>query len=553
MTATRKRWGGHCLGCNRDREVESRSTHAERVLCDECAAKPHKPPTASIADLAAEVTAEPAKLAKTNGHAPPPSVARSWPAPMDAAARHGFVGDVLATIEPHTEADPHALLVQLLVAFGNVIGRGAGFQAEADFHATNLFALIVGETAKGRKGTSLGYVRAVIATADSDYVGNRIEGGLSSGEGLVYAVRDATTRLVRPKKDGAEHGPDEWVDELTDPGVEDKRLLVLEGEFAQALKVMARPGNTLSPAMRNLWDHGKAGSLTKNDRTKCTDAHVSIIGHIVRDELRREMTATEMANGFANRFLFVCAKRSKMLPEGGSVDDGALDILAFRFAQLVSEATRIGKGGPMVRDAEARQLWHEVYPRLSEGRPGMLGAVTARSEAIVMRVATIYAVLDGRTCIGLKHLRAALAVWRYCEDSARYVFGDAVGDPVADELLEALRSRPEGMSRTEIRDLFGRHRSGAAIEAALAILAGMGAATSRTQQTSGRPVERWYACDISDQSDQRGSESAPAAPSVAYVASVADERCPRCEGLVGYDDHAQATRCVNGHRQEPRA
>ena len=144
--------------------------------------------------------------------------------------------------------------------------------------------------------------------------------------------------------------------------------------------------------------------------------------------------------------------------EGGSLDSGALDMLAFRFAQAVAEAKKIGKGGPLTRDEHARALWARVYERLSEGRPGMLGAVRARSEVIVMRVATVYAVLDGRTQIGVEHLKAALAVWRYCADSARYVFGDAVGDPVADELLEALRARPDGMTRTEIRDLFGRHR-----------------------------------------------------------------------------------------------
>jgi Protein of unknown function (DUF3987) len=434
------------------------------------------------------------------------SAAQVWPAPMAPEARHGFIGEVLEIIEPHTEADPHALLVQLLVAFGNVIGRGAGFRAEADFHSTVLYALIVGDTSKARKGTSLGYIRRLIATADSDYVETRLEGGLSSGEGLVYAVRDATSKLVHPKKDDPDHDAEEWVEEISDPGVEDKRLLVLEGEFAQALKVMARPGNTLSPAMRNLWDHGKAGSLTKNDRTKCTDAHVSIVGHVVRDELRREMTSTEMCNGFANRIMFVCAKRSKVLPEGGNLEDGAVHMLAFQFAQAVTEAKRIGKGFPLTRDDDARALWHEIYPRLSEGRPGMLGAVTARAEAIVMRTATIYAVLDGRTQIGVEHLRAALAVWRYCEDSARYIFGDAVGDPVADELLAALRSRPEGMTRTEIRDLFGRHRSGPRIESALALLASVGAAAMGTEQTAGRPVERWRATrDISDISDQRGA------------------------------------------------
>jgi len=218
------------------------------------------------------------------------------------------------------------------------------------------------------------------------------------------------------------------------------------------------------------------------------------------------MTSTEMCNGFANRIMFVCARRSKVLPEGGSLDGGALDMLAFQFAQAVAEARTIGKGSPLTRTADARALWHEIYPRLSEGRPGMLGAVTARAEAIVMRLAVVYAVLDGRTHIGAEHLRAALAVWQYCEDSARYVFGDALGDPVADELLAALRSRRGGMTRTEVRDLFGRHRGGPEIDAALAVLAGSGVAVKTVEPTGGRPVERWRACDISDQSDQRGAE-----------------------------------------------
>ena len=182
----------------------------------------------------------------------------------------------------------------------------------------------------------------------------------------------------------------------------------------------------------------------------------------------------------------------------------------------------------------------------------MLGAVTARSEAIVMRLATVYAVLDARTQIGAEHLNAALAVWKYCADSARYVFGDAVGDPVADELLEALRATPDGMTRTEIRDLFGRHRSGDRITAALRLLSTAGMVQMTTRETGGRPVERWHATrDKSDQSDQRGGATGT---SVAYVASVApDERCERCDGLLGYDTDAQEVRCVNGHRQEPRS
>jgi len=105
---------------------------------------------------------------------------------------------------------------------------------------------------------------------------------------------------------------------LTDAGIADKRLLLVESEFAGTLRVLGREGNTLSPILRRAWDRGDLRSLTKNSPAVATDAHVSIIGHVVAEELRRHMTATEAAGGFGNRLLWVCARRSKCLPEGGS-------------------------------------------------------------------------------------------------------------------------------------------------------------------------------------------------------------------------------------------
>lgn len=102
-------------------------------------------------------------------------------------ALYGLAGDIVRAIEPHSEADPTALLVQLLVAFGNVAGRNAYFVAEADRHYTNLFTVIVGDSSRGRKGSSLGYVRRLIEEADENWAGS-ITGGLTSGEGLVHHV-----------------------------------------------------------------------------------------------------------------------------------------------------------------------------------------------------------------------------------------------------------------------------------------------------------------------------------------------------------------------------
>ena len=81
---------------------------------------------------------------------------------------------------------------------------------------------------------------------------------------------------------------------------------------------------------------------------------------------------------------------------------------------------------------------------------------------------------------------AALACWDYAEASARYIFGDSLGDPVADEILRALRERPEGMTRTELMHHFGRHLSSEQIGRALGVLAAGNFATCAKKGT-GRP------------------------------------------------------------------
>jgi hypothetical protein len=140
----------------------------------------------------------------------------------------------------------------------------------------------------------------------------------------------------------------------------------------------------------------------------------------------------------------------------------------------------------------AREQWRAVYSKLSALQPGLLGAVVARGEAQVVRLALIYALLDGSGHIDVPHLEAALAVWEYCESSAAFVFGDLLGDPIADEIARALQcAGSEGMTRTAIRDLFGRNRSGDRIGAALALLATRGRARMETRKTSGHPAEVW--------------------------------------------------------------
>ncbi len=440
--------------------------------------------------------------------------APSYPDPPGGAAFYGLAGDVVRVLDPYTEADPVALLVQFLVFFGNCIGRSAFFVAEADKHHTNEFVVLVGTTAKGRKGSSFGHIRALFARVDPEWSRSRVQFGLSSGEGLIWAVHDPIEKLEPVfKGEGRNKEIIDYKTVVVDPGVEDKRLLVYEAEFASTLRVLQREGNTLSAIVRNAWDTGELQSLTKNAQARATGAHISIIGHITKDELLRYLDTTEAGNGFGNRFLWVCVKRSKLLPLGGRVPEEVFAPLVDRVLEAAEFAREVKE---VSFDEEATQLWCEVYPALSEGKPGLLGAITARAEAHVARLATIYALLDLSRTIGRPHLEAALAVWDYCERSARFIFSDSLGDPVADEILEALRKAGEkGLTRTEIRDLFNRHVSGKRLTLALGSLAQAGLARAvRDASRPGRPVEKWFAvqsiyCDKSDLCDKTDGTRLP--------------------------------------------
>ena len=400
---------------------------------------------------------------------------------MAEDAYYGLAGEVVKTISPHSEADPVALLLQFLMLAGNVIGSQPYYQVESDQHHPNLYCVLVGTSSKGRKGTSMGRVRAVVKGADETWAGDRLKGGLASGEGLINEVRDPVEKWD-PKKQ---------VFEKVDPGASDKRLMIVEPEFAGALAVAERPGNTLSPLIRRAWDGDKLQTLTKNSPLSATGAHISIIAHITEDELRTRITRTDLANGFANRFLFAIIRRSKELPFGGDLSESEILNLGDRLKAIIEKVEPIGR---VEMNAAAKRLWRTVYSALSAEQPGLLGAVTARAEAQTVRLALLYALLDGRDEIDEPHLRAALAVWEYCESSAAHIFSNMLGDPVADDILRALQQAgAAGMTRTAIRDLFGRNRSGDRISAALALLAVRGRARMDARETAGRPTEIWFA------------------------------------------------------------
>jgi hypothetical protein len=390
-----------------------------------------------------------------------------WPTPPAPAAFCGLAGELVAAIAPFTEADPIAILVQLLVGVGSILGRGPHYQVGASRHRANEFVVLVGPSGSGRKGSSWDVVEAVLAEVDGAWATGRVVSGLSSGEGLIWHLRDS------------EHGP-----------APDPRLLVLEPELASVLKAACREANTLSPVLRNAWDGKSLQVLTKHDPARASTAHVSIVGHITADELVRHVSATEAANGFLNRFLLIAVRRARLLPEGASLDEAALSPLVARLHEAITANHGTGRVG---LDDDARAVWWDVYPTLSAGRAGLLGAVCGRAEAHVVRLALLYALFDHHDTISVTHLRAALALWDYAARSAAFVFGDSLGDPIADEINRAINEHPNGVTRSQIRDLFARNRSKAQIDRALCLLLSAGAVNRRLLDGPGRRTEIWSA------------------------------------------------------------
>lgn len=392
-----------------------------------------------------------------------------WPK-LDPAALYGPIGEAVRIIEPETEADPAAVLVSLLAGIGAMVGSGPNVNRGHTQHAARVFAMVVGDTAAGGKGTSLAAARLVLDRVAPDFMVTRTLAGFGSGEALVDAVAD----------------PDPDRDTDGNKGAPDKRVLMIEQEYSRVLKASSREGSTLSPTIRAAWDGGKMEARSRARTAVATGHHVCVIGHVVPDELRRHLTATDTAGGTANRFMFVCARRSKLLPHGGRDLATALtpsvDLLRRRV-----DATR--KTGSMDFTPEGWDRYGELYRTIEMDAPGgLLGSVIARGSPHTLRVALLYALLDGATAIDVAHLDAAHALWRYCRDSAAYVFGDSTGDPIADKILAAVRANPDGLTLTQLDAHLGKHAPAHRRDAALAELTKRGKITTTSTQTGGRPT-----------------------------------------------------------------
>jgi hypothetical protein len=357
------------------------------------------------------------------------------------------------------EADPAAVCVTMLTRFaaevyGHAEGKGPYIHVGETQHAPRLFAVICGNSSKARKGTSLSPVNKLftreycqpseIAALHLPPPARESGGPLSTGEGLACQVKDESEEERQRRQ---RLNPSEPIRDMGD-----KRLMIQDEEFASGLACTKREGNTLSMGLRCFWDSGDYAPLTKNNPVRVRNAHICIITHVTMQELAVALADVQAFNGFGNRFLWICARRSKLVPLPSRMPVEEITPIQRELWRLVAQAQQCGL---VTMSTGTREQWAHVYPELSQEHSGLAGSIINRAEAQTMRLALIYALLDGRNVIQEKHLNAALALWRYAQDSALYIFGDKTVDPLEGKILEALKQGP--LTATELSACLNRH------------------------------------------------------------------------------------------------
>ena len=391
---------------------------------------------------------------------------RNAPRP-DPACLYGLVGDVARAGSATTEANPYAIALNFMAYLSASIGRGAFTYIGNTRHHARIYTLHVGRTGRGRKGDAVSLTHRInmaIRAIDETLSPQVHSGGLSTREGLALMIHDG------------------WTEGKTEvEPVHDKRLLVIESEFANVLQQGKRDGNTLSSALRDAWDGVSIKPATKGrPRVWASDPHICLSGAVTPGELHGLMASRELTNGFANRFLVIWAERTSMLPFPRATPQHEVDEIAQRVIEVIRFA-----GGDRFAETDAKQIGLSAAAKArfaalytselnDESAGEKVTALLERRAPVLRRLAMLFALCDLTDEVDVQHIEAALAWVRYWTESVTFIFSNAAEEVVtaevndtAQKILDFLTSRPRATRSQLSKECFGGHQSKARIDAAL--------------------------------------------------------------------------------------
>lgn len=445
---------------------------------------PPEPPTPSNLAPVAYSPARPVTNPAAARTAPPRAVeedddetlaAKLAPLEPDPEVYCGFPGLFARRTGPWTEAAPVAVIGTLLSAVGACVGSRTHLLIGNTRHPLIVWPLILGRTASGRKGTALGLVRSVLSLAAPSFDTNNLTSGLSSGEGLIHAVRDAEMDPIEAERSGKKH---------VDEGVADKRRLVVETEFAAVLARARRDGNTLASVLRQAWDGDNLSVLTKSSY-RSTAPHIGLVAHATPREFIRRLREEELAGGTYNRLLPLASRQSKRLPHAPPVPEEVMKDLAAELGALLESVRETSPR--LERTPAADEVWaDELYGEFTadDEEDERVGQFVARAAPYCLRLAGLYCLLDGAgPRIDVTHLRAAAALVRFSMMTVRSLYNvPTTVKPAEDRLRTALVENGE-LSKSQLyRVLNGNYP----MEELEQMLDNIGASSTQVRHNSGR-------------------------------------------------------------------
>jgi phage/plasmid primase-like uncharacterized protein len=408
---------------------------------------------------------------------PAPEPVREWDtviAPPVATEEmfYGLLGQFAKAAALDTEVNPVAAMASAMTWLSAAMGRNIGLFAGNTWHGIRLNTVHVGRTSSGRKGDALGLLKRVIKAMEKDATYAKLlpmkhDGGLSSREGLAMLIHD-----------GYKLGKEEVA------AIEDKRLFILEEEFANVLAQCKRDGNTLSACIRGLFDGVSIQPAAKTG-IWASKPHIAIHGCITPTELRAKMSEGELSNGFANRFLIFWAERTCIEAFPRSAPDAEVNGYAKKLAEIIDFGL---SDYPTNQDTitlkltmAARDAYRTTYTEYNTQHPGgeRITGLLARRSPLLLRMAGLFSITDKSHDIDVKHIRAAHAWMTYFAQSVHFIFPPTAGalehEALRNEQAEKLCAWLTGKnwkSRTEItKGCFSGNTTAHTIDGALQALA----------------------------------------------------------------------------------
>jgi hypothetical protein len=326
-------------------------------------------------------------------------------------ALYGVLKDMVEAACANSEAVPSTVGIHILARFATTIGRTAFIQIGDQQRHLRMNALIVGPTAKGRKGTSADMPRELFKLANAKVLSQPAKQltALATGEGLIHQLRDPYEYYIHGKA-------------VTDPGVADKRLFCDISEFAGVLAQARRDGATISTVLRDAFDGVTLTTPTKTSFTQASDTHIVVVGSVPETEIVRCLSSTDITNGMANRFAMFYSVRTKTVAMPEATDPALMQEFSEHIACAIKETVQLGR---IRMDSDATAYWPIVYDHIeNQILPPAVASLLARQSTYTLIFSALLALLNREHTVGRCHIDAALAWMRYWEETALFVFSN---------------------------------------------------------------------------------------------------------------------------------